>query len=71
MRGDLIETFKILNGHYACSLNKMYYLNTLNMICIKNFLKNNAINSLRRNFLTNIGGLQLESLEQYHNQFYH
>ena len=31
MRGDLIETLKILNRYYACSLNKVYHLNTSNL----------------------------------------
>ena len=54
MRGDLIETFKILNGHYACSLNEIYHLNTSNLRGHHQKLSKEKCNKLlRRNFLTN------------------
>lgn len=54
-RGDLVETFKILNNHYACNLREIYHLNhNINLRGHNIRLSKEKCNKLlRRNFLTN------------------
>ena len=54
IRGDLIETFKILNGHYSCSLNIYNLSNSTNLRGHHQKLTKEKCNKLlRRNFLSN------------------
>lgn len=54
IRGDLIETFKILNSHYACNLDIFHTATTTNLRGHSHKLCKERCNKLlRRNFLTN------------------
>lgn len=54
-RGDLIETYKILNGHYKCNLRGIYHIsqNTNLRGHDQKLAKEKCNKLLRRNFLTN------------------
>lgn len=55
IRGDLIETHKILNGYYACNLRDIFHLNlNINLRGHNQKLSKERCNKLlRRNFLNN------------------
>ena len=53
-RGDLIETYKIINGHYACNINFFHFSNNTNLRGHNYRLnKKRCSKLLRRNFFTN------------------
>ena len=53
LRGDLIETFKIINGHYKCDLNIFNFADQQLRGQDKKLTKERCTKLLRRNFLSN------------------